>query len=108
MAITKKFSPPIAPEDVDTVQYDFSPALGTGETISSPTVEASGGFTFASVQIGTVADDETFSADAAGTVVQALATAGTTTGSYTITFAVETSTGRTLHRTVRCDIAPRS
>jgi uncharacterized membrane protein len=42
------------------------------------------------------------------TVVQVLATAGATPGAYLVTFTASTSSGRTLHRTVRCDIAARS
>jgi len=108
MPITQAFKPPFAPGDVDTLQLDFAPALGVGETLAAPAVTASGGFSFAAPLIGGVAPNGTFSSDPAGTIVQVMATAGTTPGAYQVTFTVSTSSGRALHRTVRCDIAARS
>lgn len=108
MAISQGFKPPLAPSDVDALQLDFAPALLTGETLSSPAVSASGGFTFGTPAIGIINTNGTFSANASGTVVQVLATAGSTAGTYEVTFTVSTSNGRTLHRTERCDIATRS
>jgi len=108
MPITQTYKPPFAPSDVDTLQMDFEPALGVGEMISTATVTASGGFTFGAAQIGTVAGDGTFAANPSGKVVQVMATAGATAGSYQVTFTITTSSGRTLHRTARCDIAARS
>jgi len=108
MPITQAFKPPFAPGDVDTLQLDFAPALGVGETLAAPSVAAFGGFTFGAPVIGGVAPNGTFSGDPAGTVVQVMATAGAAPGAYQVTFTVSTSSGRTLHRTVRCDIAARS
>lgn len=108
MSITQAYKPPFAPGDVDTLQLDFAPALGVGETLAVPSVAASGGFTFGTPLIGAVAANGTFSGDPVGTVVQVMATAGATPGAYQITYTVSTSSGRSLHRTVRCDIAARS
>jgi len=110
MPISQSFKPPFSPTDVDTMQLDFAPTMGPGEILSAPQVSAGpvGGFTFGTPQIGIVAPDGTFSASGSGSVVQVLATAASTTGSFQVTFQVSTSSGRTLHRTVRCDIAARS
>lgn len=108
MPITQAYKPPFAPADVDTLQLDFAAAMGVGETLSSPTVAANGGFTFGTPQIGAIAGDGSFSTSPAGTVVQVMATAGAVNGAYLVTFTVSTSGNRTLHRTVRAEIAARS
>ena len=102
MAVTQRFYPPFADDDVDSVALDFSPVLATGETLSSPNVTVTGGFTVGTPAIGTVASDGNFTAGA-GTYVRVLLTA-TTVGIWYVTFRVATSAGRLLHRTERVDI----
>ena len=103
MAVSQRFYPPFADDDVDAVALDFSPVMATGETLSSPTVTVSGGFTVGTPAIGTVADDGNFTVSAAGTFVWVLLTA-TTVGNWVVTFTVSTSAGRTLHRAERVDV----
>jgi hypothetical protein len=103
MAVSQRFYPPFADDDVDAVALDFDPVLATGETLSSPAVTVSGGFTVGTPLIGTVAADGNFTEAAAGTYVWVLLTA-TTVGNWTVTFTVTTSAGRTLHRTERVDV----
>lgn len=93
---------------MDTLQLDFAPALGVGETLTAPSVTAADGFTIGTPVIGVVVPNDTFSSDPAGTVVQVMATAAATPGAAQVTFTVSTSSGRTLHRTVRSDTAARS
>ena len=102
MAVTQRFYPPFADDDVDAVALDFSPVLATGETLSSPTVTVTGGFTVGTPLVGTVAADGNFTAGA-GTYVRVLLTA-VTVGIWYVTFRVTTSAGRLLHRTERVDI----
>ena len=103
MAVSQRFYPPFADNDVDAVALDFDPVLGAAETLSSPAVTVNGGFTVGSPSIGTVADDGSFTAGASGTFVWVLLTA-TDVGNWQVTFTVTTSAGRTLHRTERVDV----
>ena len=109
MTVTQRYTPPFAKEDVDHVVLDFAPVMVAGETITAAEVTTSGGFTVdgTATAIGTVNSSGVFTSSADGTYVLAKLTANTL-GAWTVTFEVQLSSGRNLHRTLRVDVAPRS
>ncbi len=100
MTVTQRFQPPFALNDVDAVSLDFEPALATGDTISSPLVTVTGGFTVGTPDIGTIDAGGNFTTSASGKYVRVLLTA-TTVGIWDVTFRVTATGGRLLHRTER-------
>lgn len=109
MAVTQRYTPPFAKEDVDHVVLDFSPVMVAGETVATAEVTTNGGLTVdgAATLIGVVGSNGVFTADPDGTYVLGKLTA-VSLGSWTVTFEVTLSSGRNLHRTLRVDVAPRS
>ena len=108
MPITQGYSPAFEPGDIDTMELDFAPDLNTGELISNPVVQATGGFTITNPLIGVINSDGLFASDANGRIVQVVATAIGPVGVYPVTFTVSTSYNRLLHRTVNAPIDLRS
>jgi len=104
MTITQRFSA-FALDDVDGLAIDFSPAMATGDTLTSPAVTVTGGFTVGTPRIGTVnATTNEFTVDAAGTWVYVLVTATDLGNSWEATFTATISGGRLLHRTERVSV----
>jgi hypothetical protein len=102
MTVTQRFQPPFALADVDAVALDFTPALATNDTLSSPVVIVSGGFTVGTPEIGDIDVDGNFTAGA-GNYLRVMLTA-TAVGTWTVTFTATVSGGRILHRTERQDV----
>jgi hypothetical protein len=103
MPVTQRFTPFVL-ADVDSVALNFSPAMATGDVLTSPSVSVDGGFTVGTPRVG-VLDETTkvFTTNAAGTYVQVLLTA-TTVGTWNVTFQATITGGRLLHRTERADV----
>ena len=102
--ITQRFSD-FALGDVDGVAIDFSPAMATGDTLSSPAVAVTGGFTVGTPRVGTInTTTNVFTIDAAGTYVYVLLTATTVGRAWEATFTANVSGGRTLNRTERVSV----
>ena len=109
MAVTQRYTPPFAPDDIDDVVLDFSPAIVTGETITAATVTTNGGLAVDqnATAWGTVDGANVFTTDPYGACVLGRLSADAP-GSWLVTFEVTLSSGRDLHRTLRVDVAPRS